>query len=106
MAYKITISNHALQSLDHIVAYCWKNLGNAQAAISILDDATKTTERLSLIAGGLRRRDDLGKWDIYSIKFKKHKYLILCDFLSEDEVEILDFCHMSQNVKARIAKLK
>ncbi len=105
MVYRVILSEKAIRSLDNIVEYCEEYLQNAQAALSILRDAEETKQRLSEIGASLRKRDDLGVPDIHTIKFKKHKYLMVYKIIG-DELWVLNVYHMSQDIKAKLIKLK
>ena len=66
MTYRVVLSDRASEQLDSYVRYLAVDLGNIQAASSLLDDAEDTIEALSYVAGSLafcsdpdlkRRRD-------------------------------------------------
>ncbi len=54
MDYEVIISEKAESQLDRFIYHVLVVLGDEQAAASVLDDAEKTKERLSHVAGSLK----------------------------------------------------
>lgn len=54
MDYKVTLTNPAREQLEQIIYYLLHELGNAQVANSVLEDAANTKLRLSHVAGSLK----------------------------------------------------
>ena len=79
MDYEVVISEKAELQLDQFVHYILVGLGNEQAAASVLDDAEKTKERLSRMAGSLKLCDNtkLRALGYRIIHFGYHKYLMV-----------------------------
>lgn len=105
MAYKVILSRKAIDSLDNIITYCENHLQNTQAALSILRDANETKRRLSEVGLNLRKRDDFEMPDIYTIKFKKHKYVMAYKII-DGNVWVLNVYHMSQDIKSKIKEFQ
>jgi 5-deoxy-D-glucuronate isomerase len=79
VSYRVIVSPRALAQLDDYIAYVHYTLLNPIAAKSILNDAKKTREMLSKVAGSLKLCDHptLHKLGYRAIKFEKHDYAML-----------------------------
>ena len=79
MVYNVEMTERAREQLDAFVRYLVLDLGNPQAASSLLDDAADTEESLMYVAGSIPFCDDpdLKKREIRKIRFAKHRHLWL-----------------------------
>ena len=79
MAYKVIITELAIQQLESYIAYTKYNLKNMQAAKSIRDDAKKTKKKLSNIAEMLPlcTNDVLASYGYRKIEFEKHNFFMV-----------------------------
>lgn len=79
MTYNVIIMPPAKRRLDRYVYYTLETLKNKQAAKSILIDARRTKERLSLTADSIKICDDpiLAQYGYRKIRFEKHKFLMI-----------------------------
>lgn len=79
MDYEVIISEKAESQLDQFIRHILVVLCNEQAAASVLDDAEKTKERLSRVAGSLKLCDNpkLHTLGYRIIPFAHHRYLMI-----------------------------
>lgn len=77
--YNVIISPKALSQLNGYIDYIQHTLLNDQAAYSIWQDALKTRDRLSNVAGSLKccRHPQLKELGYHAINFKQHRYVML-----------------------------
>lgn len=78
MDYEVIISELAEAQLDRIVSYILSELKNEQAAVSVLDDAERTKQHLSRVAGSLKlcNHSKLRELGYRVIHFKYHQYIM------------------------------
>lgn len=96
--YKVIVSPKALAQLDDFISYVHYTLLNPIAAQSILNDAKKTRETLSKVAGSLKLCDHPTLYEIgyHAIKFEKHDYAML--YRVDDETAYVDgIYHLMQD---------
>lgn len=79
MNYRVILTISAKTQLDHIIEYVLFKYENAQAALSIMNDAEETKRRLSCVADGLKLCEDqrLHSLGYRTIHFKRHRYFML-----------------------------
>lgn len=79
MDYEVVMSNKAEVQLEKFIYYILVELGNEQAAVSVLDDAEAAKLRLSRTAGSLKLCDNpkLREAGYRVIHFEHHKYLMI-----------------------------
>lgn len=79
MDYEVIISDKAQTQLDRFVYYIIAELGNEQAASSVLDDAEETKIKLSRLAGSIKLCDNpkLRELGYRIIRFRYHRYLMV-----------------------------
>ncbi len=106
MAYSVKFSDDALNDLLNITEYYISELNSPQIAERFLVDVKNTELRLSKLAGSLRVRDEMSTEPYRTIRFKKYKYLMLYKIKNNDDVLVYGIYHMSQDIKAKLAKLK
>lgn len=79
MAYKVILSDRALQQLDEFTSYLLFELRNEEAASALLDDALDAADSLSYVAASLPLCADaeLKRRGLRRFLFSKHRYLWL-----------------------------
>lgn len=79
MDYKVIVTEDAEKDLDGFVQYLLFEIGNEQAAKSLLDDFDNTICSLALVAGRLKycEHPKLKEAGYKRINFMTHRYFIL-----------------------------
>lgn len=79
MDYEVILTDSAKAQLDHAIDYILSEFKSEQAALSVMEDADDTKNRLAHVAGNLKLCDDPGLRALgyRTIHFKHHKYFML-----------------------------
>lgn len=90
MIYKVIITPPAKRSLDNYIRYTVQILHNKQAAASILEDARKTKNRLSINANiyAICSNPILAEYGYRKIPFEKHDFFMV--YRIQDNTAIVD----------------
>lgn len=98
MVYEVMISDKAQLQLDQFIFYILVELGNEQAARSVLEDAERTKTKLSRAAGSLRLCENarLRELGYRIIHFEHHRYLMVYR-INRDKVYVEGIYHELQD---------
>lgn len=79
MDYEVVLTELAETHIRNIIRYIAFELGNEQAAQSVLEDMEDSVISLSRVAGSIKLCDNvrLGREGYRIFHFKKHRYLML-----------------------------
>ena len=103
MAYKVVVSKGAETELESFLLYLIVEKGNPQAAQNVLEDFTKTIDRLTLVADSLQycKNPQLSNWGYRRINFVKHKYFMLYRIV-ENIVVVEAIFHQRQDFESKM----
>lgn len=90
MDYEVILTATAKTQLDQIIYYILSEFGSEQAALSVMEDADNTRDKLAHVAASLKLCDDsnLRALGYRTIHFKHHRYFML--YRIEDDKVYVD----------------
>lgn len=90
MDYEVILTATAKTQLDQIIYYILSEFGSEQAALSVMEDADHTRDKLAHVAASLKLCDDanLCALGYRMIHFKYHRYFML--YRIEDDKVYVD----------------
>ena len=103
-SYNVIITDRALEQLESYIDYIQYTLLNVQAADAVSLDAVDTCTKLQMLAGSFRLCNDslLRSLGYHSVKFSKHKYVMLYRIVGKTAV-VEAIYHQMQDYEATFA---